>query len=151
MDEKVLSLYLDGGVSGPERERIEGHISQCDSCLDLLVLAYEAQEGKDKCPAPLKRKIKETLGIKQKKSNSGLKWLLAAICLFALSFVFKGYFLQFLVVASILGFKWVMEGEGAKKVVMIFKGIESCEKDFERKAPPYVSNKRGGDSHGEKQ
>ena len=49
------------------------------------------------------------------------------------------------------GFKWVMEGEGAKKVVMIFRGMQKDEKDFERKPPPGVSAKRGGGRYGEEQ
>jgi len=78
-------------------------------------------------PRALQNKIKARLGLRQRKAMPGLKWLFASVAFFLLSFVFKKYFLQFLIVAAILGFKWVMEGEGARKVVMIFKGMHKEE------------------------
>jgi len=75
----------------------------------------------------LQNKIKARLGLRQRRARPELKWLFASIALLLLSFVFKKYFLQFLIVAAILGFKWVMEGEGARKVVMIFKGMREEE------------------------
>lgn len=139
MNEKRLSSYFDERISEEERNRIERHISGCNRCLDMLLVAYDAGVND------------RMTRVKKKKKTPGLKWLFGSVFLFMLSFVFKGYFLQLLVAAGILGFKWVMEGEGAKRVVMIFKGIQKDEKDFERKLPPYVSSKRGGDSYGEKQ
>ena len=41
-----------------------------------------------------------------------------------------------------------MEGDGAKRVIMIFKEIQEKEKKFERKSPPDVSNIAGGDRYG---
>ena len=149
-DEKTLSSYLDGKLLDEAlRQGIEAHISQCTSCLDLLVLAYEAQKGRCKCPASLEEKIKTRLGLRHKNPRRELKWLFGAVFLFALSFVFKRYFVQFLVAAAILGFKWVMEGEGARRAIMIFKGIEPKEKKSERKPPSPLSRIRGGDRHGE--
>ena len=126
-DEVVLSSYLDEGLSDVERGRIEQHVAGCARCLDLLVVAYESGRGARKCPRVLQNKIKARLGLRQRKAIPGLKWLFASIALLLLSFVFKKYFLQFLIVAAILGFKWVMEGEGARKVVMIFKGMREEE------------------------
>lgn len=130
LDDRVLSSYLDEKIPDAERKSIEEHIASCNRCLDLLVVAYEAHGSSRKCPLILKEKIKARFGIRQKKRGN-LKWLIATIFFFALSFVFKRYFLQFLAAAVILGFKWVMEGEGAKRVVMIFKGIQEKEKKFE--------------------
>ncbi len=126
-DEVVLSSYLDEGLSAVERGRIEQHVAGCACCLDLLMVAYESGRGARKCPRVLQNKIKARLGLRQRKAIPGLKWLFASIALLLLSFVFKKYFLQFLIVAAILGFKWVMEGEGARKVVMIFKGMREEE------------------------
>lgn len=149
LDEKTLSSYLDERISEPERNKIEAHVSQCNRCLDFLVLAYEAQGSKQKCPPLLKEKIKARLGLRQRKGRAELKWLFGALFVFALSFVFKRFFAQFLVAAAILGFKWVMEGESAKRAIMIFKGIEKSEKKIERKSTPPVSDisediRRGG-------
>ncbi len=142
LDEKKLSSYLDQALSTGERNEIEEHIAYCNNCLDLLLVAYEAQKSPKKCPAVLRQKIKARLGIRATKKRSELKWLVAALFLFALSFVFKKYFLQFLVAATVLGVKWVMEGEAARRAIMIFKGIQKTEgqqKKFERKSPPRMS------------
>ncbi|MFC1621000.1 zf-HC2 domain-containing protein [Candidatus Omnitrophota bacterium] len=146
--EKELSSYLDSAISNAERERIEAHVASCGRCLDLLTLAYEAGSGSRECPGLLKEKIGKMIGVKQRKSRSGLKWLFGTIIMLMLSFVFKKYFLQFLAASLILGFKWAMEGEAARRTIMIFKGIQQAQKKIERKSPPDVSNITGGDRYG---
>ncbi|MBU4342855.1 MAG: zf-HC2 domain-containing protein [Candidatus Omnitrophica bacterium] len=126
-DEAMLSSYLDESLSEAERGRIEQHVSSCARCLDLLVVAYESGQGARKCPRVLRNKIKARLGLQQRRGRPELKWLFASLVLFLLSFVFKKYFLQFLIAAAILGFKWVMEGEGAKRAIMIFRGMREEE------------------------
>jgi len=148
LDEKTLSSYLDERRSSMERKKIGEHIADCNTCLDMLLVAYESQGRNKKCPPILKDRIKNRLGLKQPKKRHELKWLFAGLFFFALSFIFRHYFLQFLAIAVILGFKWVMEGEAAKRVIMIFKGIQEKEKKFERKSPSDVSNVAGGDRYG---
>lgn len=140
LKEKELSSYLDEGLMESERRRMEKHLSVCDRCLDLLVVAFDAERIK-----------KKQAKLEKQKRKAGFKWFLSTLILFTLSFIFKRFFMQFLIGAAILGFKWAMEGEGAKKAVMIFKGIEKKEKKFERKSYPSVSNITGGDSYGENQ
>nr|MBU1327743.1 zf-HC2 domain-containing protein [Candidatus Omnitrophota bacterium] len=165
LDEKTLSSYLDERLSEAERKKIEGHIADCNTCLDMLLVAYEAQK-KRFSTRPLRGLARTILGTtifferknrvnqaglveKNKKKRPELKWLFTGLFFFALSFIFRDYFLQFLAVSVILGFKWAMEGEAAKRVIMIFKGIQEKEKKFERKLPPDVSNITGGDRYGE--
>ncbi len=148
LDEKTLSSYLDERLSEAERKKIEGHIADCNACLDMLLVAYESHGRSKKCPAILKNRIKNRIGLKQTKNRPGSKWLIAALFFFALSFIVRHYFLQFLAISVVLGFKWVMEGEGAKRVIMIFRGIQEKEKKVERKSPPDVSNIAGGDRYG---
>ena len=148
LSEFTLSSYLDERLSGPEREKIEGHIADCNTCLDMLLAAYESRGRSKKCPAILKNRIKNRLGLKQTKNRPELKWFYLALFFFALSFIVRHYFLQFLAISVVLGFKWVMEGEGAKRVIMIFRGIQEKEKKVERKSPPDVSNIAGGDRYG---
>ena len=155
-DAKQLSSYLDDELSDSERSSIEEHIAGCNQCLDFIVLAHEAggmrrRRAMQACPRFLKDRIRMRLGLKKKRSGHGARWLLAALLLFALSFVVKKYFAQFLVAAAILGFKWVMEGEGAKRAIMIFKGMGQQEKKNERKPPPPVSRVTGGDRYGERE
>ncbi|MFH1782674.1 MAG: zf-HC2 domain-containing protein [Candidatus Omnitrophota bacterium] len=143
LDDIMLSSYLDEALSKDERLKIEKHIVTCNKCLDILAVAHESRK-KAKTPSlELKNKIKDKLGIKRKKRND-LPWMIAALVLFLLSFIVKRYFMQFLLAAVVMGFKWVMEGEGARRVVMIFKKIPEKEKKFERKSPPPVSNITGG-------
>jgi hypothetical protein len=148
LDEKTLSSYLDEKLSNAEREKIERHIADCNICFNMLLTAYDSSGRNKKCPVVLNNKIKNRLGLKQTKKNPELKWFLLALVFFALSFIARHYFLQFLAISIILGFKWVMEGEGAKRVIMIFRGIQEKEKKVERKSPPDVSNIAGGDRYG---
>jgi hypothetical protein len=127
LDEKTLSSYLDERLLQKERKTIEAHISECKHCLSLLLVAYESERFSKKCPQVLNDKIKRRLGLKGKRARSELKWLFGALSLFILSFIFRRYFLQFLIASSVLGFKWAMEGEGAKRAVMIFKGMHKSE------------------------
>lgn len=137
-----LSKYLDCRLSEAERLALESHIANCKLCLDLLVVAHRAenQKAKKKDFFDLIKKIKGGLGIKIVR-GSAAKWLGLSILFFVLSFIFSRYFLQFLIGATILALKWVFEGEGAKKAILIFKK----EKIFERKSAPPTSNIAGGE------
>jgi hypothetical protein len=148
LDEKMLSSYLDKRLSDMERKKIEEHIADCNICLDMLLVAYESQGRDKRCPPILRDRIKNRFGLKQAKKRPELKWLYAGLFFFMLSFIFRHYFLQFLAISVVLGFKWVMEGEAAKRVIMIFKGIQEKEKKIERKSPSDVSNITGGDRYG---
>jgi len=147
LDENTLSLYLDNEMTEVQRDRIDRHISECRDCLDLIVVAWDAQRFSKKLHLrKLNEKIKDKLGLKR-RVTSEVKWFCAMLVLFVSSFLFKRYFLQFLVGASICGFKWAMEGEAARRVIMIFKGIDKKEKEFERKSRSCVSNMQGGDNY----
>lgn len=110
LSERELSSYIDQKLSAPERGRIESHISGCKDCLDMLVVAYDAGRVKRKSPAP-------------KKAGAAFKWFAGFIILFSASFIFRKFFLQFLIAAAVFGFRWAMEGEGVKKTIMIFKNL----------------------------
>jgi len=138
LDERILSSYLCKGLSDAERGKIEEHIANCNHCLDMLVVAYEAQGAKQalqlqqgSCSRRACSARGSALGkasfAATKRKRPELKWLIGALFFFGLSFIFKRYFLQFLGAALILGFKWVMEGGGARKAIMIFKGIKNEE------------------------
>src|SRR3989338_9286073 len=106
LNEKTLSSYLDEKLSSIERKEIERHIADCNICLDMLLVAYESPAKKRICPPALKRSIKTRLGLKERKKRPELKWLFAGLAFLALSFILRHYFLQFLAIAVILGFKW---------------------------------------------
>lgn len=129
-DEKVLSSYLDKRLSESEKACIEEHIAGCNNCLELLLTAYEAdKKGFCSCPPKITQDLSRKLGFNtgRKRKHFEIFWFLSSVAFFLLSFVVKRYFLQFLGAGFILGFKWVMDGEGAKRIIMIFKGIKDEE------------------------
>ena len=133
LDGKTLSAYLDKNLKKDERTEIEGHISKCDKCLDLLLVAYDSRGKFLSSHNSLKNNIKMKLGLQKNYKISGNIWFIYTLLFFLLSFVLKSFFIQFLAIAVILGFKWVMDGEAAKKIIMIFKNIERKDEKPERK------------------
>ena len=143
LDEKTLSSYLDEKPSDSERKKIEGHIAVCNPCLDMLLVAYEARKKRFSILRlwriartilttaiffERKNRLKQAgLAEKKKKKRPELKWFFGGLFFLVLSFIIRHYFLQFLAISVILGFKWAMEGKGAKRVVMIFKGMKNRE------------------------
>jgi len=124
-DEATLAAYLNGVLSKPEAERIEGHIADCYFCLENLRIAYLSdtlyREGN--LSDSDERIINKAKGIaKLKTDNKRLKrnlWLSGTVLAFVLSFIFPRYFVQFLVAALILGLKWVFESENARTLIMV--------------------------------
>jgi hypothetical protein len=133
---------MRGRLVPEERQYIERHIASCNRCLGELVIAREAIRRERGLIRNVERAARKLLGCSESK------WLVLSILLFFFSFVYRRYFLQFLAAAVILGVKWVMEGEGARKTIMIFRDLEKKVKKNERKTPPRVSNMAGGDENG---
>ncbi len=117
-----LSLYLDDrGLELARKKQIESHIAECDRCMDMLLVAFRSTQKPISRRKDLITKIRKRLNFPERKFK--INWLMCSVVMFALSFVLKKYFIQFLFASLLLGFKWVMEGEGARKVVMIFKEL----------------------------
>jgi hypothetical protein len=49
-DENLMAAYLDGVLSGQDRERFEDHASQCASCREVLAMAIEMAEQSSDAP-----------------------------------------------------------------------------------------------------
>lgn len=62
----------------------------------------------------------------QQKLMNGL-WLILACGVFGLSFVFPRYFMQFLVLTVLFGFKWILEQRSAKSQILIYKALREGE------------------------
>lgn len=56
-------------------------------------------------------------------------WLAAAAAAFALSFVFRHYFFQYLVAAVLLGVKGIVEARAAKTQILIYKALKDDPSD----------------------
>lgn len=122
LSEIELSRYLDGSLTGHQKEKVESHLSDCAYCLDLLVTTRKILKGQ-------KRHEVSMLKILKKE-----KWLILTIVSFLLSFFVKMFFLQFLFLSLILGIKWALGNEGSKNLVMIFRSLQHQDTEKERQS-----------------
>ena len=112
VSETGLSDYLNDTVPDKKKTEIEKHLTECASCLEKLVFAYETVRDYEKMPGkgakPMKQGWKKNL------------WLLGAILAFTLSFLFRPYFVQFLVATILMGVKWIFDSVNARILIMIY-------------------------------
>lgn len=127
--ELKLAKYLEGSLPSDMRRDIEKHLAGCPYCLDLLVVTKNILKEEAQAKPSGFRRLKMQ------------KWLILTGISFALSFVIRRFFLQFLFLSLILGIKWALSSEGSRNLVMIFRSLsrQSAEekktdkKIFERK------------------
>lgn len=131
LSDEELADYVSGVLSDePQKEDIASHIAECDFCFSKTASCVSALAGFDRGipdrgnPASI-RKAKSIPKIypKAKTKSNYMKrnrFLFIAAGFFILSFIYKRYFLQFLVAASIFGFKWVMDTGGSRALIMIY-------------------------------
>lgn len=131
--EETLLDYMEQKLSGQELTLVEEHIAGCGFCLSQLSLAFEAENIVNKkafpeLPEELIKKIKnlikgdkKTMAIDAAKRRSMKRnlFLIATIIFFILSFIIHKYFMQFLVAALILGFRWAFESESGRTLIMV--------------------------------
>jgi len=105
-----LASYAAKKAPRKERADIERHLSGCYYCLDAVL------------------SIKDGLRFfnNNNKTNrrNGMKrfnlFLIIAIVSFVLSFVFKGYFLQFLAATFILSMKWIVDTKTNRILIAVY-------------------------------
>lgn len=126
--ELKLAKYLEGSLPSNMLQDIEKHLADCTYCLNLLVVTKNVLKAEAQA---------KPSGLRRLKTQ---KWLILTGISFALSFVMRRFFLQFLFLSLILGIKWALGSEGSSNLVMIFRslshrGAEDKEerKIFERK------------------
>ena len=118
-----LADFLGGSLSGQDKDRIESHIASCDECLEAIVSAHDSVAGFKQTDGFVRRTIDF-----MKKINL---YLIFAVISFALSFVMREYFLQFLVATLVLGAKWIIDSRTTKMLIMIH---EAWKKGGEKEA-----------------
>lgn len=110
--ELKLAKYLEGSLPSNMRQALEKHLADCPYCLDLLVVTKNVLKAEARSYKPSWfRRLKMQ------------KWLILTGISFALSFVIRRFFLQFLFLALILGIKWALGSEGSRNLVMIFRSL----------------------------
>lgn len=123
--ENELADFLSGTVTAGDRKRLEDHIAGCGACLENMVSAYESVKEF--------KRTKEKGSI-MKKMNP---YLISAIIVFILSFIFPSYFVQFLVAAIILGMKWITDSKSTKMLIMVY---EAWKKGGDKEASRILSS-----------
>lgn len=156
LSEEELANYITSAISEqPIEETLLRHITECDSCFTKTATAVSTLTSFDKgasyrYDSAAVQRAKSIPKIYPKAKRGYMKrnnYLFIAAGFFILSFVFKRYFLQFLVAALIFGLKWVMDTGGSKALVMIYgawqdkKKQKDEEKAQEEKRPPFLKNR----------
>ena len=59
----------------------------------------------------------------RQKFLNGL-WLVFSCAMFGLSFVFPHYFMQFLALTALFGFKWIVDQRATKSQILIYKALK---------------------------
>lgn len=130
--DSMLADYISGAISAEtEKEIIASHVAGCDKCFEKVASGVSALSisDKDEQVDTNNRLLRRVLSMPKKYPRERLKggyikrnkYLLVAGLFFLLSFIFKLFFLQFLVAALIFGVKWVMDTGSTKALIMIYE------------------------------
>lgn len=121
----ITCLLREEGVD----KVVKDHVTECDSCFTKVASAIAALSTFDKGQQPTagSNAIKQAQSIprrypcvrKKARFRRSISLWIAAF-FFALSFLVKAYFMQFLVAAGIFGLKWVMDTGGSKALIMVY-------------------------------
>ncbi|MBF0215522.1 MAG: hypothetical protein HQL30_00860 [Candidatus Omnitrophica bacterium] len=102
--EEVLSEYLSGCLPAEKIEETEKHLVSCGECGKLLFEARDVLRTEE-----ARAWISSlTVWFRARKYASG------ALISIILSFVIHGYFLQFIAIAVIFGYKYVSDGRAIR-------------------------------------
>jgi len=128
-----LADYIGGIACYEKKQLIAEHLSTCDRCLGIVatgtrVLNAGDWNKKTKVPKRIIRKAKGIPGqsggrIGRSRIIIALrrnKYIILSGVFFALSFIRRGYFLQFLLASGVFGIKWVMDTGSTKALIMIY-------------------------------
>jgi len=133
-NETILSEYLAGCIPEKERDAVEVHLAACAACRRLVAEAYEVAEGA----------VFYRLKTRVITFFKTYKWLLGALMALSLSFLYRKYFLQFLFVFAVTGFKWVAESRTGRVLVLIKEAWKKNDKDaVEKMLSRFGHNKKG--------
>jgi len=118
--ETELIRYLEGTLPETKEKSLAEHVKGCFWCIEQLDQAQRAQSFYKGNKAAI-------LNITDWAKKN--KWLLGAGIAFILSFVFPGYFLQFLILTLLMGIKWIFSTGGNKTVIMIYDAWKRKSRD----------------------
>ena len=138
-DETELAEYLEETLSQDKHRIVCEHIISCESCFRKVAEAESAffsfsEENAEHPPVHIQRKAKMTAKrpgktTKMKNHFRKNKFLYLSIIFLIFSFISKRYFAQFLAIAIISGFKWVMDTGGSKALIMIYEAWKTSHRN----------------------
>lgn len=81
-DEHQLAAYVDQQLIGAERERVESHLSRCDTCLEQVgFLVKESADPKESTPSPLVQRARRLASALHENARLNWTWVsIAAAC-----------------------------------------------------------------------
>lgn len=116
--ENILSEYLAGILPEDSRKSAEKHLANCRKCRETLKDAYIVTS---------KKGLKDGLFVKAHSLKRHF-WLLSALISLFLSVLFRGYFVQFLVLSLICALAWSDRKHSLKNVIHFTSPHSSKEK-----------------------
>ncbi|MEA3305411.1 MAG: hypothetical protein U9R52_01195 [Candidatus Omnitrophota bacterium] len=135
-----LEMYASGKLGVDERRRIGGHVKNCKFCDGLIEDAlfysvYAKHVKSEAVPDRVKNKAKSlnpAYKIKEKKIMRHFKrniWLALSLSSLAVSFFTSRYFMQFIILTVIFGFKWIFNGGSTRALIMIYNAWKKHDKE----------------------
>jgi hypothetical protein len=120
--EEVLSAYLGDCLSPEEKTSVERHLAGCSRCRELMIDTLNVMKSEKLYDLwrNVFRSIKKNL------------WLIGALSAFSLSFIFPGYFMQFLAVSLVMGMKWLLEARSMKTILMVYEAWKVSRKSDDK-------------------
>lgn len=115
--EEILGEFVAGCLPKEERPEVEEHLIECKKCRELV---FEAHQAISK-PDLFEFKVKALGAIKKDF------WLVVGVLFFVISFIFSGYFFQFLLASLIAAVKWIADTRSSKTVIMIHEARKTPE------------------------
>ncbi len=130
--ELELSDFAQGRLSGEKQHLLIGHVADCSHCLYLLKLVEEAgeeaQAGPDAPSPEALSRARNVMPAGPKRPILSYKWTILAIISFALSFMVKKYFLQFLTLTIIFSLKWIFAAVSTRTLIMVYQAWRKKDK-----------------------
>ncbi len=116
--EEALNRYLFGSLAGSDKTAMEGHLTRCPRCRQLLVETYEITSSRLEY-----KRCKRCLGLIAKN-----RWLIGALTALTLSFFIPAYFLQFLTACFLMGGKWIIDAKTTRMLIVIHEAWKRGDK-----------------------
>jgi hypothetical protein len=108
-DEILLSEYMEGFTGKEEKDKIEQHIAGCGYCRETLRIAFAVTRKSDLL-ALLSAKI----------LKNGIIYYILSLGMLILSFFWKRYFIQCIVLSVLLSLKAIFY-KGLKETILVLR------------------------------